>query len=69
MSASRIKELETLITRYQKSYYDGEGEISDAEFDKLWDELKELDPANAILHRVGVLFKEKWVCLLRVALV
>ena len=46
-------ELENLITRYQKSYYDGEGEISDAEFDKLWDELKALDPANPILHKVG----------------
>ncbi len=51
--SQRISELEKLITRYQKSYYDGEGEISDAEFDKLWDELKALDPANPILHRVG----------------
>jgi len=50
---ARIKELENLITRYQKSYYDGEGEISDAEFDKLWDELKLLDPDNQILHKVG----------------
>lgn len=50
---ARIKELETLIARYQKSYYDGEGEISDQEFDSLWDELKELDPNNAILHKVG----------------
>ncbi|MCR4631452.1 MAG: NAD-dependent DNA ligase LigA [Treponema sp.] len=53
MAEKRIKELESLITRYQKSYYNGEGEISDAEFDKLWDELKTLDPQNAILHRVG----------------
>lgn len=50
---TRVEELEQLITKYQKSYYDGEGEISDAEFDKLWDELKALDPNNAILHRVG----------------
>ncbi|MCR4579367.1 MAG: NAD-dependent DNA ligase LigA [Treponema sp.] len=49
----RITELQELITRYQKSYYDGEGEISDAEFDKLWDELKLLDPDNPILHKVG----------------
>ena len=53
MENNRIKELEKLISRYQKSYYDGEGEISDAEFDALWDELKSLDPENAILHRVG----------------
>lgn len=49
----RISELESLIARYQKSYYDGEGEISDADFDRLWDELKSLDPDNAVLHRVG----------------
>lgn len=49
----RISELENLIARYQKSYYDGEGEISDADFDRLWDELKSLDPDNAVLHRVG----------------
>ena len=49
----RIKELESLILKYQKAYYDGEGIISDAEFDKLWDELKALDPQNAILHKVG----------------
>lgn len=50
---NRIKTLEVLIKKYQKSYYDGEGEISDAEFDKLWDELKELDPQNEILSKVG----------------
>ena len=49
----RIAELSELILKYQKSYYDGEGEISDAEFDRLWDELKSIDPENAILHRVG----------------
>ena len=50
---TRIEELEKLISKYQKSYYDGEGEISDEEFDKLWDELKSLDPNNPILHKVG----------------
>lgn len=49
----RVKELEKLITRYQNSYYNGEAEISDVEFDKLWDELKSLDAGNAILQRVG----------------
>ena len=52
-NSQRIEELEKLITKYQASYYNGEGEISDADFDALWDELKELDPSNAILHKVG----------------
>lgn len=50
---SRILELEKLIAQYQKSYYNGEAEISDFEFDKLWDELKTLDPNNPILRKVG----------------
>ena len=49
----RIADLEKLIVRYQNSYYNGESEISDADFDKLWDELKQLDAANPILHKVG----------------
>lgn len=51
--SSRINELVSLIKRYQTSYYNGEGEISDAEFDKLWDELKQLDPENEVLKKVG----------------
>ena len=49
----RVTELEKLIVKYQKSYYDGESEISDAEFDKLWDELKILDPSNPVLQKIG----------------
>ncbi|MCR5171517.1 MAG: NAD-dependent DNA ligase LigA [Treponema sp.] len=49
----RINELSSLIKKYQDSYYNGEGEISDAEFDKLWDELKSLDPQNPVLQKVG----------------
>ena len=49
----RVKELEKLIKKYQDSYYNGEGEISDAEFDSLWDELKLFGPENSILHKVG----------------
>ncbi len=51
--ALRIKELEKLIKKYQDSYYNGEAEISDAEFDKLWDELKSLSPDSAVLQKVG----------------
>jgi DNA ligase (NAD+) len=50
---SRIAALERLITGYQDSYYNGEAEISDGEFDLLWDELKQLDPENPIFSRVG----------------
>jgi DNA ligase (NAD+) len=49
----RIIALPHLIRRYQDSYYNGEAEISDAEFDKLWDELKALDPDNPVLKKVG----------------
>ena len=50
---ARIDELSSLIKKYQDSYYNGEAEISDAEFDSLWDELKSLDPNNPVLQKVG----------------
>ena len=49
----RIKELEELILKYQNSYYNAEAEISDAEFDALWDELKEISPQSELLKKVG----------------
>jgi DNA ligase (NAD+) len=49
----RIGALERLIKKYQDSYYNNEAEISDAEFDLLWDELKSLDPDNKILKKIG----------------
>ncbi|GHV85897.1 DNA ligase [Spirochaetia bacterium] len=49
----RIEALERLIVKYQASYYNGEAEISDAEFDLLWDELKTLAPKNPVLAKVG----------------
>src|SRR5215469_16860241 len=51
--AERIKELEKLIEKYQASYYNGEGEISDGQFDLLWDELKALAPESRVLKKVG----------------
>ena len=49
----RIEVLQKLIQRYQKSYYEGESEITDADFDLLWDELKSLDPKNPLLKKIG----------------
>ena len=51
--AVRQKQLEKLILKYQQSYYDGEAEISDAEFDLLWDELAGIAPGSAVLKKVG----------------
>jgi DNA ligase (NAD+) len=50
---ARIDELEELIQKYQASYYNGEAEISDGEFDLLWEELKNLAPESEILKKVG----------------
>jgi DNA ligase (NAD+) len=49
----RVAALERLIRQYQASYYNGEAEISDGEFDLLWDELKSLAPDSEVLQRVG----------------
>ena len=53
--ASRIEELANLIVRHSHLYYnEANPEISDAEFDELWDELKRLQPDHPQLSRVGV---------------
>ncbi|MDR3334476.1 MAG: hypothetical protein LBT13_06275, partial [Treponema sp.] len=52
-SDTRAATLERLITAYQASYYNGEAEISDGEFDLLWDELQRLKPDSPVLARVG----------------
>jgi DNA ligase (NAD+) len=49
----RIEELERLIKHHQDIYYNGEAEITDAEFDALWDELKTRSPNNPLLKKVG----------------
>lgn len=51
--ASRAKELEALVRRHQDLYYNGQAELSDADFDALWDELKALDPDNPVFAAVG----------------
>jgi len=49
----RVAELEKLIVTHQRLYYNAEPAISDEEFDALWSELEDLDPANALLRRIG----------------
>ncbi|GHU25503.1 DNA ligase [Spirochaetia bacterium] len=49
----RIAELEQLITGYQTSYYNDEAEITDVEFDALWDELKRIAPESPVVRRIG----------------
>ncbi|MDR2659682.1 MAG: NAD-dependent DNA ligase LigA [Spirochaetaceae bacterium] len=53
MKNARIAELENMISGYQASYYNGEAEVSDAEFDALWDELKRLAPESPVIARIG----------------
>ncbi len=59
-SKRRIAELETLIARYQDLYYNAEPEVSDGEFDALWEELESLDPENHLLSRVGRDLSDGW---------
>ena len=47
----RIEFLAAEISRHSELYYNHSApEISDSEFDALWDELKQLDPENEVLH-------------------
>ena len=50
----RIEYLAKAVRYHRDLYYNHSApEITDAEFDTLWDELKELDPDNEVLHQVG----------------
>ena len=49
----KIDTLAIKIEKYQNSYYKGEAEISDEEFDLLWDELKALSPNHNLLKKLG----------------
>lgn len=52
-STARAEELAERIEKYRASYYAGTPEISDAAFDALEDELREIAPAHPVLARVG----------------
>lgn len=50
----RIQQLAEAVRYHRELYYNQSSpEVTDAEFDALWDELKSLDPENAVLHQVG----------------
>ena len=48
-----IRELEKSLLRHKALYYQGCAEISDTDYDKLEDSLREFDPKNAVLKSVG----------------
>ena len=48
----KIKNLEVEILKHKNLYYQGKPEISDYEFDKLEEELKNLDPKNPVLSLI-----------------
>lgn len=51
---SRIQELEEILTRASIAYYDtGDSELSDAQYDLLFLELKSLDPNNKLFQTAG----------------
>jgi len=54
--SDRIKRLQDQIKYHQHLYYNAQPKITDAEFDKLWDELKLLDPNNEVFSKIGTDF-------------
>ncbi|GAH02201.1 unnamed protein product, partial [marine sediment metagenome] len=50
----QIRYLTKEISRHRYLYYNEQPEISDAKYDSLEDELRELDSENPILFKIGV---------------
>ncbi len=50
---SRVAELAKLLRKYKDAYYNGQPLVSDAAYDALEDELRELDPDHELLASVG----------------
>ncbi len=53
LKSDRVKELQAQVEYHQHLYYNSQPEISDEDFDQLWDELKKLDPNNEVFFKVG----------------
>ncbi|MHA1239546.1 MAG: DNA ligase (NAD(+)) LigA, partial [Promethearchaeota archaeon] len=56
LKSDRINQLQAQVEYHQHLYYNAKPEINDAEFDRLWDELKSLDPNNDAFSKVGADF-------------
>jgi DNA ligase (NAD+) len=55
---NKIQKLASLILNHKTLYYNGNPEISDEEYDRLEDELRQLDPNHYVLSMVGTLGKK-----------
>lgn len=53
ISKEEITQLENLILYHKRKYYEGEPEISNAEYDSIEDKLRKIDPTNPVLFIVG----------------
>lgn len=50
---SRVRVLEQKITQYNEAYYNDEAEVDDSVYDAAINELRELDPSNPLVFRLG----------------
>ena len=57
----RVVELAALLRTYKDAYYNGQPKVSDAAYDALEDELRKLDPENAVLASIGAPLREQAV--------
>ncbi len=51
--SARLRQLMYRVLFHKNAYYKGTPVISDAQFDKLEDELRDKSPDNIVLHVVG----------------
>ncbi|MCY3411808.1 MAG: NAD-dependent DNA ligase LigA [Candidatus Heimdallarchaeota archaeon] len=50
---TREQELESMVIKHRRAYYDGQPVITDAQYDALEEELRELNPEHPVLYLVG----------------
>lgn len=53
MSSREVRDLTEQLQQAREAYYNGDPELSDAEYDALEDQLRELDPTNDFFKTVG----------------